>query len=215
MSSKIRETAVHRLVVEGRDDQYTVINLMKRHGWNWDQPEWFFPYIHKAEGVDEILRSLGTELRARTRTGFVLDVDFSLPDRWTAVRDQLVKAKFQPPTSPASDGTILEHQGRRAGVWLMPDNQSPGRLEDFLATLIPSGDSCWPWAQQSAATAKANHWAPFADKDRIKAELHTWLAWRASPGQPFGTAITAATFDHDAALAATFAAWMNRLFRDP
>jgi hypothetical protein len=214
MSSKIRENAAHRLVVEGRDDQWTVINLMSKHGWDWNNPEPFHPFLHAAGNVNELLQSIGTELRTRTRTGFVLDADVSLPDRWTAVRDQFVKAGFQPPTSPASDGTILEHRGRRAGVWLMPDNQSVGKLEDFLARLIPSGDSCWPRAQQSAATAKANHGAPFADKDRIKAELHTWLAWRENPGQPFGTAITAATFDHDAVLAATFVAWMNRLFRD-
>lgn len=96
----------------------------------------------------------------------------------------------------------------------MPDNQSPGKLEDFLARLIPVGDLCWPWAQQATDAAKATHEAPFEIKDRIKAEIHTWLAWRESPGLPFGTAITAASFAHDAALAATFVAWMNRLFRE-
>jgi hypothetical protein len=214
-TTRIRENAQHRLVVEGTDDQHTVIHLMKKHGWDWDRPQPYYPYVHRAEGIEAIEKSLAMEVQARPRTGFVLDADLSLPDRWASIRAQLSKLGFSPPAAPAPEGTILEHQGRRVGVWLMPDNQSPGKLEDFLARLIPAGDACWPWAREAVDVAQSKHRAPVAEKDRIKAEIHTWLAWREIPGQPFGTAITATSFDHDAALAATFAAWMNRLFRDP
>jgi hypothetical protein len=213
-TAKIRESAKHRLVVEGPDDKWTTINLMKMHGWDWDSSQKFYPYVHPAEGIEAILKSLTTEVQARPRTGFVLDADLSLSDRWAAIRAPLSKLGFSPLASPAADGTILEHQGRRVGVWLMPDNQRAGKLEDFLARLIPQGDACWPWAQETVDIAKIKHAAPFAEKDRSKAEIHTWLAWRENPGQPFGTAITATSFNHDAALAAAFVAWMNRLFRD-
>jgi len=43
--------------------------------------------------------------------------------------------------------------GRRLGVWLMPDNQNPGKLEDFFALLVPPDDPCWGWSEESTAHA--------------------------------------------------------------
>ena len=57
--------------------------------------------------------------------------------------------------------------------------------------------------------------ARFTESDTIKARIHCWLAWQIEPGQPFGTALTAATFQHNAAIAVRFVEWMQRLFRDP
>ena len=105
---------------------------------------------------------------------------------------------------PASDG-------RRLGVWLMPDNQNPGKLEDFLALLVPPRDPCWAWAGESTTQARQLG-AGFSEPDFIKAHIHTWLAWQAEPALPFGTAIRAATFAHDAEAARRFVAWMERLF---
>lgn len=94
----------------------------------------------------------------------------------------------------------------------MPDNQNPGKLEDFLAVLVPPGNRCWPWAEQATQKAQEDYSAPFSKLDFIKAQIHTWLAWQHEPGLPFGTAITAATFAHDATLATTFVRWMTRLY---
>jgi len=94
----------------------------------------------------------------------------------------------------------------------MPDNQNPGKLEDFLAVLIPPGDRCWPWAEQVTLKAREEYGATFSTLDSIKAQIHTWLAWQEEPGLPFGTAITAATFAHDAMLATLFVRWMTQLY---
>ena len=94
----------------------------------------------------------------------------------------------------------------------MPDNRSPGKLEDFLAVLIPPGDRCWPWAEQATLKAHEEYGASFSALDSIKARIHTWLAWQQEPGLPFGTAITAATFAHNATLATTFVKWLTQLY---
>ena len=47
-------------------------------------------------------------------------------------------------------GTVVENAGSRLGIWLLPDNRSPGKLEDFLALLVPPDDRCLLlWATQS------------------------------------------------------------------
>ena len=54
--------------------------------------------------------------------------------------------------------------------------------------------------------------AKFPKKYFSKAQLHTWLAWQAEPGMPFGTALTAACFASDTPKALDFVNWFKRLF---
>ena len=168
------------------------------------------------KSIREVYGTVLAELGGTNENIVVLDADLSAEDRWASVEQALTLAGYQPPPAPSPGGTILRsatRDDRCAGVWLMPDNQSKGKLEDFLAQLIPAGDPCWPWAQKATEDARVRHAAPFAEKGRIKAEIHTWLAWREAPGQPFGTAITARAFAHDGALALSFVAWMKALFQ--
>ena len=44
----------------------------------------------------------------------------------------------------------------RFGVWLMPDNQSRGILEDFLHFLVPAGSQLFEHVKSSVATIPAN-----------------------------------------------------------
>ena len=91
----------------------------------------------------------------------------------------------------------------------MPDNEEPGILENFLEKLISGDDPCWSHAHE--ATVRAGEiGAPF--QNYIKARLHTWLAWREPPGQPFGTAMTARCFQSDTDDALRFVDWFRRIF---
>ena len=196
MTAKVKQNAPHRLIVEGRDDQWSIIALTTRNGWDWNNPSPYLPYINNAEGVENALEAIDVSIRTYHRVGIVLDADIAPMDRWNAVRTRLSPSGLSLPDSPRSEGTIIEGHGKRFVVWLMPDNRSPGKLEDFLAVLIPPEDRCWPWAEQAT----------------LKARIHTWLAWQQEPGLPFGTAITAATFAHNATLATTFVKWMTQLY---
>lgn len=95
----------------------------------------------------------------------------------------------------------------------MPDNGATGSLEAFLSSLVPTGDPLWPLAQRSTDQAK-NLGARFSDASHPKAELHTWLAWQKQPGRPFGTALTARYFQHDAPAAQAFVDWYRQLVGD-
>ncbi len=161
------------------------------------------------DGIEEgVKRSKGRAV------GFVLDADAPIRDRWRSVRNRLLKAGVDAvPENPPPDGfTGSSSQFKsRVGVWLVPDNEHDGDLESFLRSLIRSGDPTIGHAE--GATDKARELgATFADVDRRKAIIHAWLAWREEPGRPYGTAITAHYFAHDAELARRFVDWYARLF---
>ena len=109
-------------------------------------------------------------------------------------------------------GTIVgANQSDRpwVGVWMMPDNRSPGKLEDFAQRLVKAGDEgLWDYAGQAAAGAPSQG-ARFAPKDQAKAHVHTFLAWHEVPGVPMGLAITKKFLDTDAR---SFVAWLCRLY---
>jgi hypothetical protein len=169
--------------------------------------------------VENLLKGLPTVLSAAyDRLGIVVDMDDPEGrDRWAQVRDRLRAKEVVVPDAPAPEGTIvrgLRGASSRIGVWLMPDNRSAGALEHFLSTLVPAGDPCFPHAEDSTKQARKLG-APLAEKDHLKGVLHAWLAWQASPGVPFGTALTSKYLSHDSAEALRFVAWFKKLFLDP
>ena len=92
----------------------------------------------------------------------------------------------------------------------MPDNGSPGALEDFAAWLVPVEDALWAQAGE-AVDAIPFEFRRFPEIRRSKAQIHTWLAWQESPGSPMGQAITKGDLDARAPLAEAFVGWLRRL----
>jgi len=206
-----------RLLVEGRDDKWVVINLMRHHGADWGCARGNLPEIHACGGVEPLLQQIRTNAKSYEKFGVLVDANSvgAGEDRWAQVKARFGEATVVFPDRPDAKGTIVPgpRNGSRAGVWVMPDNTSPGNLESFLATLVPDGDACWPYAEDATTRAKELG-APFSDGDRLKARVHTWLAWQEAPGRPFGTALTACYFDHDSEEALGFVSWFQRLFLD-
>lgn len=56
------------------------------------------------------------------------------------------------------------------------------------------------------------HGARYANKDYLKAVLHTWLAWQKEPGRPYGTAIKARYFGANSAAVKRFINWFRNVF---
>ncbi len=205
------------LRVEGRDDLYSIANLLVRHGVDYDTKPWpaDFPKFVASGGVAEILdgMKLAVETAGRKPVGFVLDADSPLKDRWEAVCGKLRSVGLNPPGSPPAEGFVEYTQVYKTtvGVWLMPNNQQDGKLETFLRTLVEEKDGIINDAADSTKRAKELG-AAFSDPDTIKAVLHVWLAWQKEPGYPFGKAIAAEFFTHDSPAAVGFVAWFKKLY---
>lgn len=100
----------------------------------------------------------------------------------------------------------------KLGIWIMPNNQQVGMLEDFVAQLIPNDDQLAPYARNILSTIEAKNLQKYPTIHNAKAFIHTWLAWQERPGLPMGAAITAQFFAKENELAKDFVAWLNRLF---
>lgn len=209
--AKPKDNCARRLIVEGRDDEFAIINLMMRHGWIWEDAYEFIPFIKDAGGVDEAIESLPTAIKSFSQIGIVVDADMNCTSRWEQIKARSVEYFPDFPKTPDPAGTVLSSCDKRLGIWLMPNNVDGGTLEDFLATLVPQADQCWSLAEDSAKEA-ARRGAQFSPVDFKKAHIHTWLAWGREPGMPFGKAITSKILAHDSDLAIKFADWMNALF---
>lgn len=207
------ESSPYRLVVEGRDDCFSVINLLARHGYRWDDDGQVRPYVAPAGGVDEVLEQLPVLLKGTyQRVGVVVDANSSITGRWQALRNRIATL-VNLPDEPPPEGVVIpgRRTGTLVGFWLMPDNTRAGYLEDFLATLVPDDDPVWRFAGEATSESRARG-ARCRDVDHSKSQVYTWLAWQECPGHPFGTAIKAGVFRHDSAEATNFVGWFRRLF---
>ena len=199
------------LLVEGTDDLHVVKHICGYHRMPCLK---FKPQ----KGVEDLIRNIPTSIKSAGGegdvVGILVDADTSAQNRWQSIRWRITSAGYQDvPNHPRAGGIIIEPPVAsilpRVGVWIMPDNQSAGILEDFLRDMIPRPSPLLEHAQCSMATIPDGH---RLFRDESKALMHTWLAWQETPGYPFGTAITAHFLDPGVPQAAVFAAWLRNLF---
>lgn len=193
------------LLVEGQDDEYVVSRLLEQH-----KSALPFSILNK-QTISKLLPSISLEIRApdRQAVGILVDANDDIAARWDAVRGQLSKADIPPPTAPDSAGTIIDGTPR-VGIWLMPDNESSGELEDFVVRMIPDGDEVWPLSQRYIEEIPEAE-RKFSAKKKLRAQLYAWLAAREDHRQ-MGLAIRARDLEVDGELSNTFVAWLTKLF---
>ena len=194
------------LFVEGWDDEHVVTELWKRrHG---SEPSF---YIQDQKGIESLKDaiSLGIKASSRKVLGIVADADDDPGGCWDAISDRLGKVGVKLPEVRPPDGIIVYGQPR-VGVWLMPDNQRPGDLEDFVREMIPSNDPAWCLAKRYIQGIPPDA-IKFSTKKRSRAELHAWLATRKEPGR-IGWAIGRGDLQTDGPLCSDFLAWIEGLF---
>lgn len=169
------------------------------------------PDIIDKGGVGELVSALSGETKAPGREvlGIVLDANNEPGDRWKSVRDRFKKADVVLPEAPERAGVVLPGEPR-VGVWLMPDNQSAGQLEDFVTAMIPPNDPVWPLAQGYIGGIPEEH-RRFTPAKTSRAELHAWLASREEPGF-MGQAVGRGDLDVDGPLCQQFVDWIMTLY---
>ena len=193
------------LLVEGYDDVSVVRNLCRSIS---GMPS--FQIIHKG-GWDELRKSIRGEVvtEGRTAVGIVADANDSLDGRWQAIVNRLKDAGITAPARPTPCGTIISSMPR-IGIWVVPDNNSEGDLEDFVAGMIPSTDQVWPLSENYIDGIPKEH-RKFREGKIVRAKVHAWLAARSRPRQ-MGTAIAARDLDAGVPQAQAFLEWLRTLF---
>lgn len=94
----------------------------------------------------------------------------------------------------------------------MPNNQDKGYFEHFLETLIPDNDKIIVDVKQAVEVFSQKKYCPFTPIRKQKALMHTWLAWQAAPGQPFGTALKVGSLNAQKENVSSFLKWIKNTF---
>ncbi|MFP4581280.1 MAG: DUF3226 domain-containing protein [Candidatus Sumerlaeia bacterium] len=211
----IKQPQPNQVLVEGNDDLHVITNLIEKRG------------IYTREQLDQItLKSCGSDSKLLKqaeelikipdqyeRIAIIIDADTSPERRRQDLKKRLEKVSVTLPDSPDPNGFIGESQddGKKVGIWMMPDNDSPGGLEDFLQPMVPNNDACWLYTEECVDTA-SKIGARFQPQQRLKARLHTFLAWGNPPGRPYGMSIAHGYLNHQTPLADKFCDWFQKLF---
>ena len=192
------------LLVEGEDDQHVMWNLFEVR----DLPEVLEVKCPETDsntgengGLDQLLNSIPYQLASTELDclAVVVDANDKGPEaRWQAVRSRLLNAGYKGiPEKHDSSGTVFElsllprsPRSVRFAVWVMPDNNSTGMLEDFVAGLIREDDNMLPLVDRFIDSIPIPQ-RRFRPQHRPKARIHTWLAVGERPGRPMGQAIKA------------------------
>ncbi|MDQ2731194.1 MAG: hypothetical protein M3Y56_06010 [Armatimonadota bacterium] len=199
------------LLVEGPDDKHVMMHLCGNR-------ELILDKIDDLGGVDELLEDFPVRLKESEieSLGVIIDADSDLTGRWRGLQDRLTNAGYLTvPDDPTPTGTIVLPPPRtllpRAGVWIMPNNQATGMLEDFLRFLVPQESLLFKHVQSSVTMIPEGE-RRFSELTEPKAIIHTWLAWQEEPGRPYGTAIKAKYLDLNVPEVDVLVTWLVELF---
>lgn len=204
---------INRLIFEGADDRHVVMNLLYSHEHDGSRLKDVFDPKDK-NGIDNLIGTLREELGATDlgRLAVIIDADTNLSAQWGRVSSILREYGCNDvPPEPVAEGTILSlGNGKHLGIWVMPDNQSNGALEDFVSTLIAAEDTLWPKAQVDVdAIPEVDR--RFRTTYLSKAKVHTWLAWQEEPGTKMGETFKKKYLNPEHPRARVFVDWLRRL----
>lgn len=205
------ESPTRVLLVEGSDEYHVISQLRNRLARQRREPLPEFS-IEGQNGFGPLLDAIEygyVNAPGLSALGVLVDANDDPQARWRAVSDRLRRAGVEPPGEPEQSGVIIEG-APRIGIWMMPDNKSPGELEDFVAAMIPDGDAIWPLSRSYVDGIPAAE-RKFTPAKTLRAEVHAWLTVREDPRR-MGQAITAGDLDTGAEVCQRFAGWLRALF---
>lgn len=174
------------LLVEGRDDQHVIYALCQKF-----QLSKTFD-VKDTDGVDNLLKQLPVQLKSTgLRTiGIIVDADSGINHRWKQIRSILRDRLPNIPTSVPKEGLVFEENSIRVGVWLMPNNELNGMLENFIQFLVPSDDELILEVENHLNQVEGKKLNKYRSIHKDKAKIHAWLALQEDPGTPLGLSIT-------------------------
>jgi hypothetical protein len=195
-----------KLLVEGDTDVHFITHLCMKRGLNAPKG-----YETETAYKKDFVASAGSKSKLKAQLklllkktdsdiqnlGIVLDADSqtqnAATDTWQAIKSILQVNGYQNlPNTPLSKGTIITQIGKpKIGVWIMPNNQENGYLEDFYAQMIAPEDTFWQKAVQITEGYIENKENRFREIALSKAKVHTWLAWQEHPELPLGLSVSA------------------------
>ncbi|MBD3167183.1 hypothetical protein GF324_11320 [bacterium] len=209
------------MIVEGIDTAHFVPELMENYIGRWETgPDQYLVNIDSPGGQDDILNDAYMYAKLRSPEvsylGLVLDAEGDLSSLWIRISSLFATYGFGLDDHPPSKGYIgkSESINKKLGIWIFPDNQTNGMLEDFIILLLSDqSHSLFDFAKDATEKAKSDKNAPFKEVHRSKAEVRNWLAWQDPPGIQYHHAeLCKSVLNLRASTGLAFRDWFMELF---
>ena len=205
---KKEEKFSKKLLVEGNDDQHVIWALCEK----FKVPEAFD--VVDCGGIEELLKGIPVHFKKSgiDTIGIIIDADVDIHARWNTLKTILSKTGFVAPEAFPKTGLILQNNDQKVGVWIMPDNNDNGMLEDFISFLVPEDDKLLPVVDSTLHEIEEKQLNKYSAIHKSKARIHTWLAWQEAPGTPLGLSITKRYLSTDEKTCKNLINWLIKLF---
>ncbi len=216
--------ALRILLVEGRSDEDFYNEICGKKGLNINikvaPPKGLGGAFNNKEGVFNFLPTLLDQLADGRveRLAVVVDADYKSEHglgyqrTFDRVAGIVGGYGFTPVRRQNITGTLFKSADgfHDLGLWVMPNNQNDGMLEDWIKSGIAVAEHD---LMKNAESATAGLEKPrFKPIHRTKADVATWLAWQATPGRGLGSAINSDLLDLQSAQYMQFASWLSHVF---
>lgn len=205
------------LLVEGKSDMIVIRELCKQIGLevNFD--------VKHENSITELKKALPVYLKStnsRQKIWVIIDADRNFEGAWQSIKNILIKTNkynIDGRMDLPKEGIIIHPKDKYdiiVGVWIMPNNEDIGMLEDFLMHLIPNEDELRKKVVSIVMNIDENRNAyegVFKNVHKSKAEVYTWLALHDTPGESLSVAIQKKMFKTNIELCHNFKIWLNQL----
>ncbi len=142
--------------------------------------------------------------------GVILDADQNIDERYQEIKAKVADFYNLPKNMPKDGLVHLEKGLPKLGIWIMPNNQDNGALEEFYLELATDIDTAF--IDNTIQEAEKKELTSFKSQHRKKAIMHTYFAWQDTPGMPLHAAINKIVLDNNAEIAHVFKGWLISLF---
>lgn len=216
--SRIQDHPTSLLLVEGNDDFHVIHSLCKQFSIpvrNLENPKAGSFSVKDCKGINELLEQIPVLFKSSsllTTIGIIVDADVNLLSRWESIKNLLISLGFVLPEELPTNGLIIINGNLKVGVWIMPNNNLNGMLEDFISFLIPPDDQLLPFINDSLDAMELQTLNKYATIHRSKAVIHSWLAVQEDPGTPLGQGITKRYLTTDEETCKYLINWVEELF---
>jgi len=206
---RVKEKFSKKLFVEGNDDQHVVWALCEK----FKVSETFD--VINCEGIDKLNEQIPVRFKQSgiDTLGIIIDADTEIKNRWTFLKGLLSAQGFKVPDGLPSTGLVLRNESNiSVGVWIMPNNNLNGMLEDFISFLVPKGDKLLPIVNSTLDDIEKQKLNKYSPIHKSKAVIHSWLSWQEDPGTPMGLGITKRYLTTDEETCLLLIKWLDELF---
>ena len=219
------------ILVEGTDDAHVIAHICHKAGLGFpyilddqnnyekkdENPNDFAIKNPKSEGgYPRLKESIKFEFSSPNKCdfiGIVADANDNPKSRWQSICNELQKSNvINTPTEPVDKGAVFQgiNAEQKIGIWLMPDNRSPGELEDFVKTMIPENDKIWERAEKYIEGIVKDKLSTSPLTKLTKAKVSAWLAAQEEPS-PMGVSIKKGDLIIDGPQCSEFIEWLSWL----